>query len=133
MEELQAVEISTENGVAMDFRGRAKKRQVTLISADAWRDVCVELGKELPWTTRRANLLVEGVELPRASGDVIEIGDVRLRVEQEVDPCSRMEEQCAGLKQALTPEWRGGVGCTVLSGGEVSVGDDVTIRPADGG
>ena len=133
MEELRTVEISTDAGVARDFRGRARKRQVTLLSADVWREVCAELGTELPWTTRRANLLVAGVVLPQAAGDIVEIGDVRLRVEAETAPCSRMDEQFEGLKQALSAEWRGGVACTVLRGGTVSVGDDVRLRADDGG
>ena len=82
----------------------------------------------MPWTARRANLLVRGVELPKAAGAVIAIGDVRLQVMLETDPCSRMEEQCPGLREALTPDWRGGVCCRVLTGGTVSAGDVVTIE-----
>ena len=130
MELLQTVTISEDAGVAKDFRGRSKRRQVTLISSAVWDDVCAEVGEILPWTTRRANLLVQGVDLPRAAGGVIQVGEVSLRVEAETAPCSRMDEQRAGLKQALTPDWRGGVCCTVLRGGEVSIGDDVSIRPA---
>ncbi len=131
MEELTSVEISVERGVARDLRGRPGKRQVTLISADVWRTVCEELGTELPWTTRRANLLVEGVALPQAAGDVVEIGPVSLQVTLETAPCSRMEEQCPGLREALTPDWRGGVCCRVLTGGRVSIGDEVFVRRAE--
>ena len=42
-------------------------------------------------------------------------------------PCARMDEAQAGLREALYPEWRGGVTCKVLEGGRVSVGDDVAI------
>ena len=130
MELLETVAISEDAGVSGDFRGRSRKRQVTVISSGVWDEVCAEVGANLPWTTRRANLLVEGVDLPRDAGSVMQIGDVSLRVEVETAPCSRMDEQHAGLKQALTPDWRGGVCCTVLRGGEVSIGDDVSIRPA---
>lgn len=51
----------------------------------------------------------------------------RKRAAMEVDPCSRMEEQVEGLKAALTQDWRGGVACTVLKGGMVRLGDDVTV------
>jgi len=132
METLERAEISTETGVAMDFRGKPGLRQVTIISAKAWRDACGELQRELPWTTRRANLLVDDFELPRTVGSVIVIGPVRLQITGEVDPCSRMEEQCPGLRQALQPEWRGGVSCTVLEGGTVVLGDEVTTEPAGG-
>ena len=74
---------------------------------------------------------VDDIDLPKSAGAVIEIGKVILEVTMEVDPCSRMDEQAEGLKAALTPDWRGGVACVVLEGGAVSVGDPVSIRPAD--
>ena len=105
MQELTEAEITPERGVADDFRGR----------------------RDLPWTVRRANLLVECVELPRQAGGVIEIGPVRLEVMVETDPCSRMDEQCPGLREALLPDWRGGVCCRVLDGGRVALGDSVRV------
>ncbi len=132
MEILEDAEIREQTGVAEDFRSRPGKRQVTVISAEAWAATCEDLGQQIPWTTRRANLLVEDIQLPHRTGDVIEIGGVRLLVTMEVDPCSRMEEQYDGLKAALTPDWRGGVACTVLKGGSVRLGDDVSILAADG-
>ena len=131
MEQLASAEISTKTGVALDSRGKRGKRQVSVLSADVWRKICGELGREIPWTMRRSNLLVEGIELPRWSGDVIQIGDVKLEVLTEVDPCSRMDEQCMGLTDALRPEWRGGVGCKVISGGSVQIGDPVVIHRAE--
>lgn len=131
METLQRAEISEQTGVANDSRGKPGERQVTVVSAAAWEAACEALGRQIPWTTRRANLLVEDFDLPKRTGDVIEIGNVRLLVTMEVDPCSRMDEQFEGLKAALTPDWRGGVACTVLKGGSVRLGDDVAIVPAD--
>ncbi len=78
MEILAGAEISEQTGVAKDFRGKPGKRQVTVISAEAWAAVCEDLGQKIPWTTRRANLLVEDIELSQRTGDVIEIGSVRL-------------------------------------------------------
>ena len=132
MEILEDAEISEHTGVAEDFRGKPGNRQVTVVSAEAWAATCEDLGQQIPWTTRRANLLVEDVQLPRNTGDVIEVSSVRLLVTMEVNPCSRMEEQCDGLKAALTPDWRGGVACTVLQGGSVRLGDSVSIVEADG-
>ena len=130
MQTLERAEISTETGVADDFRGKPGDRQVTLISADVWENVCAELEQEIPWTTRRSNLLVEGVDLPRSAGPIIGIGDVRLEVTMEVDPCSRMDEQCPGLRDVLKPDWRGGVACRVLNSGVVAIGDVVEVVPA---
>ncbi|MEX0976829.1 MAG: MOSC domain-containing protein [Woeseia sp.] len=127
MQTLESAVISLDTGVADDFRGRPGERQVTVVSATAWRAVCVELQRDVAWTTRRANLLVDGLELPQQAGAELRIGPVRLRITGELEPCSRMDEQCPGLTESLKTDWRGGVTCSVLHGGCVSVGDDVTI------
>jgi MOSC domain-containing protein YiiM len=131
METLEQAEVSDQTGVAQDSRGVPGERTVTVISARVWREVCAELGQEIPWTTRRANLLVDEIDLPRSAGPVIEIGAVRLKVMTEVNPCSRMDEQAEGLTAALSPDWRGGVGCTVLQGGPIAIGDPVRVIEAE--
>ena len=127
METLDSALISTETGVAEDFRGKPGKRQVTILSARDWRAVCEEVGQNVAWTMRRSNLFVDEFDLPKAAGHIIAIGDVRLKTTMEIDPCLRMDEQVDGLTQVLKPNWRGGVGCEVLVGGIVSVGDKVRI------
>lgn len=128
MQLLDEAEVSTDSGVANDFRGRPGGRQVTVLAARVWRQVCRELGRELAWTTRRANLLVDDIDLPNAAGDLLEIGALRLRITLETNPCSRMEEQCAGLVAALQPDWRGGVCCSVEQGGTITLGDPVRLH-----
>ena len=127
METLESAEISAETGVANDSRGKPGKRQVSLLSASAWQAACDEAGVDASWTTRRSNLLIEGMDLPKETGRIIAIGDVRLRTTVEIDPCSRMDEQVPGLTGALRPDWRGGIGCEVIVGGAVSVGDEVSL------
>jgi len=127
MQELSEAPVTEERGVADDFRGRPGQRQVTLLSGEAWRQACSEVGSDLPWTVRRANFLVQDLDLPRAAGAIIEVGSVRLEVTMETDPCSRMDEQCDGLRAALQPDWRGGVCCRVIAGGRVALGDPVRI------
>jgi len=127
METLESADINATTGVAGDFRGKPGNRQVTLLSMRDWQSACEELGAELPWTVRRANLLIEQFDLPKAAGHIVAIGPVRLRTTIEVDPCSRMDEQAPGLRKALRPDWRGGVACEVIEGGTVSVGDEVSV------
>ena len=133
MQLIEIAEISESIGVADDFRGKSRSRKVTLLSARVWAEVCKELGKDLPWTTRRSNLLVDDIDLPQRVGDVIEVGAVRLIVNEEINPCSRMDEQSPGLTNALKPDWRGGVGCSVLEAGTVRIGDEVRIISPDDG
>ncbi len=130
MQTLEQADVSDQTGVAQDSRGKPGERTVTVISASAWREVCAELGQDIPWTTRRANLLVDDIDLPRSAGPVTKVGKVRLKVMAEVAPCFRMDEQVTGLTTALKPDRRGGVGCTVLQGGSIAIGDLVTVIEA---
>ena len=127
MEEVDFVSVSVEAGLAGDRHGDRASRQVTILSAADWRAACGELGADLPWTARRANLLLDGVDLPRAAGDRVAIGQCLLEITGETGPCGRMDEQRDGLRRALTPDWRGGRTCRVVSGGEIRVGDPARI------
>ena len=131
MEELAEAEISLEEGLGGDFRGARKAaqgtRQVTVLSREAWQTACQALEAELPWTTRRSNILIEGLDLAETEGRHIKIGAVELEICEECDPCSRMDEQHQGLTGALTPDWRGGVACRVVTGGTIKLGDPVEL------
>jgi MOSC domain-containing protein YiiM len=127
LEEMESAAISKDTGIEGDARGMKRGRQVTVLFREGWDDACRDVGVALPWVTRRANLYVEGVERPRAIGGHIAIGDVVLVVRQETDPCDLMERAQLGLRQALTPDWRGGVCCEVLQGGTIRKGDAVIL------
>jgi len=129
MEEIDSVQVTQEAGLEGDHCGRRpKNRQVTVISADVWAEVCAELGAEIAWTLRRANLLVRGVDLPRREGARLTIGALELQIGMETAPCDRMDEQHPGLTAALKPDWRGGVACRVLNDAEIRIGDAVAAE-----
>lgn len=135
MEVLDRVTITVESGLDGDFRGAVKpggrgRRQVSLIERGDWDAAMADLGVDHHWSARRANLLVEGLDLPQIEGVRLRIGEVVLLVTQECDPCSRMEEVEPGLKAALTPDWRGGALTKVLAGGTIAVGDAITVEIA---
>jgi MOSC domain-containing protein YiiM len=106
---------------------KSGRREVTLLSAESWADVCRELGVSLPWYTRRANFLVEGMDLSATIGRVIRIGAIEVRIHGETKPCNVMESQQVGLREALKPHCRGGVYGEVLGGGTIRVGDRVEV------
>ena len=129
MTEIDSVEITCEQGVVPDTRGKPGKRQVTILSLESWQIACADLGVELPWTTRRANILVSGISFSASDvGKILQIGDVRLQITVETDPCNRMDEQHQGLTVALTPDWRAGVCCRVLSAGHIQINDQVSLN-----
>ncbi|WP_448502084.1 MOSC domain-containing protein [Sphingomonas sp.] len=133
IETLDCVSVSVEGGIAGDFRGVVKpggrgRRQISLIEAGDWDAAMAEVGHSLEWWHRRANLLVEGLDLPQTPGARLRIGgDVTLEITVECNPCSRMEEVAGGLKAALTLDWRGGALARVLAGGAIAVGDTIEI------
>jgi len=134
METVSQVRVTREEGVHGDFRGALRPgkrnwRQVSLLEAESWAEAMRQLGADVPWQERRANLLVEGLALPRRTGAVIAIGaSLRIETTGECDPCSRMEEVAPGLKAALMPFWRGGVLGKVLDDGEIAIGDGIRIE-----
>ena len=104
---------------------RGGRRQVTVIGAEAWRDAEEELGASVDPSSRRANLLVRGLDLQGTRGRVLAVGDTRIHVLGETRPCPRMDEAHEGLMEALGPEWRGGVFGQIVRGGSIRVGDPV--------
>ena len=104
---------------------RSRRRQVTLLEAEAWAACMTELGVQKDPALRRANILLGGVRLGHTRGRVLVIGDTRLAIGGELTPCERMDEVTPGLQAALRPDWRGGVFAQVLSGGTIRVGDPV--------
>ncbi|QDX27965.1 MOSC domain-containing protein [Sphingomonas suaedae] len=133
METIDHVRVTLEGGIAGDFRGAMKgkpyKRQVSLMEAGDWDAAMAEIGHSIPWEQRRANLLVEGLDLPQIVGARLHIGaDVVLEVRDETNPCERMEALAEGLRAALTPDWRGGVLTMVIRPGEIAVGDPIRIE-----
>lgn len=123
MEACDRARVTPERGVEGDFRGKPGKRQVTVLSRESWARACAELGEELPWITRRANLLVSGLEFTAAHvGSTLHFGELVLQITCETDPCERMDQARPGLRAALEPNWRGGVCCRVVAGGGITLG-----------
>lgn len=127
METVDTAVVTVEGGITCDARGRIPGRQLTLLFADAWDDACRDLGRDLSWTTRRANVLVAGMSAPARAGALLRIGAALVEVTEETRPCPLMERAAQGLRKALAPAWRGGVCCKVLEGGSIATGDAVTL------
>jgi len=126
MREVSACNILPGRGIDLENR-KPGKREVTLLSMETWQVVCQELGTSLPWHTRRANLLIAGIDLPAAVGRTLCIGEVQILIHGETRPCAVMDQQFQGLRKTLVPDMRGGVIGEVLAGGNVQTGDVVTV------
>ena len=128
MNEVLCANVTQLSGVEKDVFGRPGKRQVTVLSKLQWQQACHSIEADLPWTTRRANLLVDDLVFSSADvGKHLQIGELRLEITGETDPCKKMEIAHVGLEAALTSDWRGGVTCRVLNDAMIHLGDEITL------
>jgi MOSC domain-containing protein YiiM len=119
--------VDTHEGIIEDVRGKPKRRQITILSEDDWSQVQQTIGQDIHWSKRRANLLINGLHFgPESVGKRLLINDqVLLEVIMECDPCHRMDAVHPKLREALTPDWRGGICCKVINPGRLSIGSNV--------
>lgn len=108
------------------------RRQVTVLSLDRWRERTAALPGPPDPAIRRANLLVEGIDLEHSRGRVLRIGEARIRIFGETRPCRQMDEACPGLQAALDPAWAGGAFGEVVGDGAIAVGASVDWEPDAG-
>ena len=88
MENWQEVIVDTTTGIQHEDRSHSSNWQLTIVSQEAWNAVCNDLGNDVPWTYRRANFLIKGIELKKTTGQHIQIGDVTLEILGETEPCN---------------------------------------------
>ncbi len=125
---LEISECRATPGRGLDGDDRARgKRGVTLLDLERWLEAVEDLSMILPWHARRANVLIDGLDLTTTIGKHLRIGQVELRIWGETKPCIEMEAICPGLRKALSTRTRGGVYGEVVVPGLVRIGD--TVRP----
>ena len=98
-------------------------RAITIVSSERWRELMKEVGANLGADARRANLVVSGLDLENSRGKFLRIGASLLRIGGETRPCLLMEEAAPGLQEAMTARWGGGAYATVITGGNIAIGD----------
>lgn len=101
------------------------RRQVTLVETEVFEALRSEFDPGVEASMRRANVLLRGIRLESTRGRLLAVGDAMLRIRGETRPCERMDEALPGLREGLSPAWRGGAYAQVERGGTVRVGDPV--------
>jgi MOSC domain-containing protein YiiM len=112
----------------VSFGGR---RQVTIIEEEKWQAVIEKLNTDLPPESRRANLMIKGINLEETKGRILKIGECRIQISGETKPCAAMDERFPGLKNALKPNWNGGAFGKILDGGKIFIGDEIVWEEAE--
>jgi molybdopterin adenylyltransferase len=97
------------------------RREVLFASKEHLDAVGVEPG------AIRENVTVDGADVQRWQvGQRVRVGDVVFEVTMVCDPCERMDQLRSGLRGEL--DGRRGMLARVVDGGEVAVGDELTLE-----
>jgi MOSC domain-containing protein YiiM len=124
MEPVEEASAVAELGLAGNAN-QGGARQITVVSEESFAETSIEMGQTIDPMVRRANLLVSGIELKETTGQVLQVGKLRILIKGETRPCGRMDEAVEGLQAALLPGWRGGAYGVALDDAEIKVGDPV--------
>ncbi len=130
MRELDSATVEVDGGLLGDVKPRPE-RGVTFISAQQWREVQGELNADIPWHTRRANVLVDAGALGWLIDRTVRLGPVVIHVRGETKPCGLMDKLHSGLRSALLPDFRAGVFGRVVQGGAFQVGSALELVESD--
>ncbi len=104
---------------------------LTLIAAEALDDADAEHGVRLQGGAARRNVETCGVDLQALVGRTFQIGEVVLHGNQPCEPC-RYLDRVTGQPAKAALAGRGGLRASVITGGQLGVGDSVLAWPATG-
>lgn len=101
-------------------------RQITIIEEEAVDALSKHLGIQIPSGATRRQVMIRGMRLASKIGSHIKLGPIIVKVEAICHPCERMEENVGpGAKEAMKENC--GICDLVISGGDLKVGDPVTV------
>lgn len=122
------VTVRSNFGIVGDYRSeKFQIGQITLIETETIDTMSRELGYDIPEGTSRRQIMVKGIKLNELIGKNLRIGQILVRVESKCNPCEKMEKKIGpGAKNAMND--KGGIRCRVIEGGEIHVGDKITVE-----
>ncbi len=127
MQRVDAAEALPGRGLAGDryadgagtFSAPGRGYELTLVEAEVLDEI------ELPWLDARRNIVVSGISLNALVGKRFRIGSVECVGRRLAEPCAHLEKLARpGLLRPLVH--CGGLRADILSGGTISVGDEIS-------
>jgi hypothetical protein len=100
------------------FSAPGRGYELTLVEAEVLDEI------ELPWETARRNIVTTAISLNALVGKRFRVGPVECVGRRLAEPCAHLEKLARpGLLRPLVH--RGGLRADILSGGEISIGDEI--------
>ena len=104
------------------FGPRGRGYELTLVEAEVLDEI------ELSWEDARRNIVTTGISLNALVGKPFRVGPVECIGRRLAEPCAHLEKLARpGLLRPLVH--RGGLRADILTGGTISLGDEVCRRP----
>ncbi|MHC4321406.1 MAG: MOSC domain-containing protein [Planctomycetota bacterium] len=122
------VTVRSNFGIIGDYRSeKFQIGQITLIEAESIDATSRKLGYDIPAGSSRRQIMVKGIELNELISQNLRMGQILVRVEDKCNPCNNMEKKIGpGAKNAMND--KGGIRCRIIEGGELHVGDKITVE-----
>ena len=100
------------------FSGPGRGYQLTLVEAEVLDEI------QLPWEDARRNIVTTGISLNALVGQRFRVGQVECVGRRLAEPCAHLERVSRpGLLRPLVH--RGGLRVDIVSGGTISIGDEI--------
>ena len=102
-------------------------QEITLIESEAFETLYEQHGIRLDYSQSRRNVVTEGVDLNSLVGQEFQVGNVSLTGMRLCEPCTYLSGLTGHPK--LVKLWRGqaGLRARIVSGGQITVGDEIGI------
>ena len=122
------VTVHSNFGIVGDYRSdKFQIGQITLVEAEIINAMSRKLGYDIPDGASRRQIMVKGITLNELIGQNLRMGKILVRVEDKCNPCKNMETRIGpGAKDAMNG--KGGIRCRIIEGGELHVGDKITVE-----
>ncbi|MEQ8839464.1 MAG: MOSC domain-containing protein [Acidimicrobiales bacterium] len=126
MKPVGSAEIETNAGLVGDRYHGSKHRQLSVQSQSELAEAEEKFGRLIDPLLTRRNVTISHGDIPRSPGHRWLIGEIELEVVRDAAPCKMLDMEIGdGARTAMRR--RAGVICRVVSGGTVTLGDEVRL------
>tara|TARA_Y100000590_G_scaffold345291_1_gene394967 strand:- start:77 stop:520 length:444 start_codon:yes stop_codon:yes gene_type:complete len=130
MQDISNVQVLSNKGILNDRYFNQNNKldiQITLIESeniDLYNSIS---GTNIPYVNFRRNIVTKGIKLNDLVSKEFFIGNVKLKGHRLCDPCKYLQDKLQDTKLVKKLVNKGGLRCQVLSDGNISVNDIITV------